>query len=174
MSYPSSKQVGYEDLRAAVSSADSDLTSTTKKWSTFASSYHPESSTPKAVKLPDMCHNISIIFDFATANTDTAALTLYAYREKGPAEFVCSIDTITAGAQANNDSTTRYYVDTIGTITQRWHGGTSAVSEVDSGGNDGVAKLTFNTYGVKYLLCLFTTIGSGSVRAKYAYTSINA
>jgi len=160
----------YRPFRAAVSSADTDLTASTKSCATFVSTYHPTSgSSAIAIKLEERDNKAIVCFDFATANTDTAALTIYGYREGWPAEFICSIDTITAGNQESiyplSATTTRYFADTVGTITQRWIGGSSSVEEVDSAGNNGIAKLKFDTYGIKYLLILFTTIGSGSTRA---------
>lgn len=160
------KQSKYAVLRNTVTVADSDLTTTTSTWATFLSTYHPSLTTPKSVKIPQECTEIDLIFDFAAADTDTAALSLYAYREDGDAELVCSIDTITAGAMKTNDGTARYYADTIGTVTSAWP---ATITETDSAAGNRMAKLTFNTRGYRYLMCLFTTIGAGTVRTKYAY-----
>jgi len=158
------KQSQYTLLRSTVSSADSNLTTTTSKWSTFLSSYHPDLAAPKAARIPQDCTEIDIIFDFA-ADADTAALSLYAYREGGDAELVCTIDTITGGQMVTNDG--RYYGDTIGTVTSTWP---STITETDSAGSNRMAKLTFDTRGYRYLLPLFTSLGAGStVRTKYAY-----
>ncbi len=165
----------YRVFRDTVSSADSDLTATTKNWETFLSTYHPGYKTAGvAIEITENENRAIVCFDHLNADTDTAALTIYAYREGFPAEFVCSIDTITAGNQESDghpdgrgiDTTIRYFADTIGTITQRWLGGSSTVEESDSGGNNGIAKLKFDTHGYKYLLILFTTISSSdNVRA---------
>ncbi|MHC4364800.1 MAG: hypothetical protein ACYSTJ_04955 [Planctomycetota bacterium] len=161
------KQKSYETFRDTVSSADSDLTASTKTWATFISTYHPRSSTNKpAIQLPSQANRITVIFDHKNANTDTATFIIYAYREGGPAEYVCS-STLTAGAQETDDATTRYYADTIGTVTDRWP---ETLTESDSGGNNGVAKITFDARGYKYLLCLFTAISTNDdVRARYAF-----
>ena len=49
----------------------------------------------------------------------------------------------------------RYFADTIGTITQAFIGGSSAVGEVDGGGADRVAKIKFDAVGYKYLFLQF-------------------
>lgn len=166
-------QSKWRKLRDTVSSADSDLTASTKSWNTFATTYHPTAGTGKqAVELMPEDKYVSICFDFKNADTDTCACTVYAYREGGCAEFIFSIDTVTAGNQESDldhTETTRYFGDTIGTITQRWQTGSSAVTEADSGGSNGVAKADFDARGYKYLLILFTTISTGdNVRAWFA------
>lgn len=171
----------YRLFRNTVSSADTDLTATTKNWSTFKSVYHPQSgSSAIAIPLTENDNRAVVCFDHLNADTDTAALTIYAYRQGFPAEFVCSVDTITAGDQESDASvdangvadargvaaTTRFFSDTIGTIIQAWIGGSSSVAEIDSGAANRVAKLTFDTYGYSFLLILFTTISSSdNVRA---------
>lgn len=162
------KQVSYATLRATCTSADTNLTTITSTWATFLSSYHPDLASPtvRAIRIPSQCSEVDIIFDFETADTDTAAFSLYAYREGGDAELVCAIDTITAGAMKTNDGTARYYADTIGTVTSTWP---STITESDSAAGNRMAKLTFATRGYKYLLGLFTTIGAGSARAKYGW-----
>lgn len=166
----STVQLSYRLLRDSVSSADTDLTATTKNWATFLSTYHPRSgSSGIAVELRPIENRLTVIFDFATANSDTAAASLYAYKEGGPAEFICSIATLTAGNQESDivggGSTTRYFCDTITAPTQRWP---NTVGRADYEGDNGMAKLTFDARGYKYLLCLFTTIGSGSTRAWFS------
>jgi len=163
-------------LRDTTSTADADLAATTKTGATFISTYHPVSgSSGIAVKIAPTENKLLICFDFKNANTDTAVATIYLYSEAagtgvtkvGPAEFACVTGTITAGAQQSDfTSTTRYFGDTIATITQRFVGGSSAISVVDGSGNDGVAKLRFDVVGYKYILCLFTTISANdNVRA---------
>jgi len=158
----------YRLFRAAVSSADTDLNASTKSWANFLTNHRPVSSSGGgsgaiAIKLEERDNKAIVCFDFATASSDTSAFIIYGYREGWSAEFICSVDTLTAGDQESAyTSTTRYFADTIGTITQRWLGGSSSVEEVDSGSN-GIVKLKFDTYGIKYLLILHTTIGAGSV-----------
>lgn len=163
-------QLSYRPLRGIVSSADTDLTATTGTWATFVSTYHPVSgSSPIAKKISPWENKLIICFDFKNANSDTCAVSIYVYTEGGPAEFVCSIDTITAGAMVSDldhSATSRYFGDTIGTITQAFIGGSGAVSEVDSAGANRMAKLQFDVVGYKYILCLFTNISaSDNVRA---------
>jgi hypothetical protein len=160
-------QTGYRILRDTVSSADTDLAAATKKWSTFVSTYHPESGSAKTAYRVLPRHNrATIIFDHKNVDADTATFVIYAYREGGPAEKVCT-STLQSGKQQNNDATTRFYADTIGTVTSTWP---ATVSESDSAGGDGVAKITFDMRGYKYLLCLFTVISANDdVRAKIAF-----
>ena len=158
----------YRVFRAAVSngSTDSDLTASTKSWASFVTNHYPQSGGGAlAIKLEERDNRAIIVFDHTTA-ADTAAFIIYGYREGWPAEFICSVDTLTAGSQESNyplpESTTRFFADEIGTITgsNRWH---ETVTEVDSAGGDGMAKLRFDTFGIKYLLILFTAVSAGSV-----------
>ena len=160
-------RTSYRLLRDTVSTADTDLAAATKKWSTFVSTYHPDSgSSGIAVKTDPMHNQVTIIFDHSNVDADTATFVIYAYREGGPAEKVCT-STLLSGKQQTNDSTARFYADTIGTLTSTWP---ATVAESDSAGGDGVAKITFDLRGYKYLLCLFTVISaSDDVRAKIAY-----
>jgi len=114
-------------------------------------------------------NKVVICFDFLNKDADTCAFSLYGYAQDGPAEFICSVTTSTAGNQESDlgsPSTNRFFMDTMGTVTQRFIGGSSAVSTVDGGGNNGVAKLRFDAVGYKYLLLLFTAVSSSdNVRA---------
>ena len=168
MSELHTKQAPYRIFRDTVSTADSDLGVATKKWSTFVSTYQPslDGTSGIAVRLDSTTNRVTIIFDHKNVDADTATFVIYAYREGGPAEYVCS-STLLSGKQQTDDATTRFFADTIGTLTQRWP---SSVSESDSAAADGVAKITFDTRGYKYLLCLFTAISAGdNVRAWIAY-----
>ncbi len=150
-------RTSYRLLRDTVSSADSDLGVATKKWSTFVSTYHPKSGSSGIAIETDPRHNqVTIIFDHKNVDTDTATFVLYAYRDGGPAEKICT-STLISGKQQTDDATTRFYADTIGTVTSTWP---ATVAESDSGGGDGVAKITFDLRGYKYLLCLFTVISA--------------
>jgi hypothetical protein len=151
-----------------VSASESDLTAAQKSWAYFLANLDPKlgDASSKAVEIAPQETNIEIMWDFKNANSDTAGISLYGYRDGGPAQFICSIDTITAGAQENGEETVRYFGDTIGTITQRWNGAGDAVTEVDSGGNNGVATIRFHRQGLKYLLMLVTAVSAGdNVRA---------
>ena len=158
----------YRLLRDTVSTADSDLTASTKTWAYFAANLRPENGGI-GVKTDPMHNQVTIIFDFKNVDADTATFKIYAYREGGPAEIVCAStsNALVAGKQQTDDATTRFYADTTGTITDKWP---ATVSASDTGGGDGVAKITFDLRGYKYLLCLFTAISTGdNVRAKIAY-----
>lgn len=153
----------YSVLRdtVAAASVDTDLTSTQKTWAYFGTNW--ESSGSTSWEASRKTNGVRVIFDFKNVNADTASFILYAYTLKGDAEFVCSGD-LTAGAQANNDTTARYYADTIANFVQRWN---ASVKIVDAAGNDGIAKVSFDFCGYKHLICLFNAISSGdNVRAK--------
>ena len=165
-------RTSYRPLRGLVSSADTDLAATTRKWSYFVSTLHPESGTSAiAIEVDPRYNQATIIFDHTT-EADTGTFVIYAFREAGgeapqiaPAEKVCT-STLVAGSQQTNDSTARRFADTIGTVTSTWP---ATVAESDSGGGNGVAKITFDIRGYKYLLCLFTVISAGGIRAWIAY-----
>jgi len=159
-----------------ISTADTGLTATTKNWSTFKTVYHPKSgSSGIAVELTENENRVIICFDFKNADDDTAAFQLWGYREGFPGEFVCSSTEVLAGSQESDGmsdhlgiaATTRYFGDTIATLTQRYYGGSSAVEIIDcTTGNNGIGRIKFDTQGLKYLLLLFTSIStSDNVRA---------
>jgi len=155
----------YRLLRNTVSTADTILSVTNRTWAYFLANLKPNDPAivNKAFKMDRFENRAIICFDHEHIDTDTAALTLWAYAEGGPAEFICSIDTITSGKQTSDldhSTTLRYFSDTIGTITQAFIGGSGAVEEVDGGGADRVAKIKFDAVGYKYLFLQFTTISS--------------
>lgn len=161
--YDQTAKYKYHTLRDTVSAADTDLTAAQKTWSHYLTNY---TSSGASYKLPRGANFAHVVFDHKNANTDTATFILYGYRENGPAEFICS-GNLTAGAQETGDSTTRYYADTIESLTQRWIGN---IDTCDASGNNGVAKVNFDTYGIARVVCLFSAIStSDDVRAKIVY-----
>lgn len=157
------EQNKYTILRNTLSSNDTDLTDAQKTWAHFLANYHPDVATKKSSRIPRGAKLAEITFDHTT-EAETATFIIYAYREGGPAEFVCT-GALTAGAQETDDPTTRYYADTIGSTADRW---VKAVEFVDAGGDDGVARVAFDPFEHKYILCLFTVISANAVRAKIA------
>jgi hypothetical protein len=163
----------YVTLRDTLATADTDLADDEKTWAHFGTNYSTDCVAPDvdgnalmSWKAPDSANAVTVIFDHKNADADTATFILYAYREKGPAEFVCS-GSLTAGAQANDDATARYYADTIASFVQRW---IQTVAQTDAGGNDGVAKVSFDLCGYSRVLCLFDDISANdNVRAKIAW-----
>lgn len=150
----------------ANASTDSDLDGTatppTTTWSYFGTSLESISWEAKR-----KTNGVTIKFD-TKADNETATCTIYAYKVKGDAERVCEANLI-GGACKTGDSTTRYHVDTIGdsTWTPTWY---DTIKLVDAGGNDRIAKMSFDLCGYSHVLCLFTTIGSGhDVRAWISY-----
>jgi hypothetical protein len=178
-------KTGYQILRDTVSSADSDMTATTKTWANFVTNYKVRtdshtgavSNGGKSIKVPPYGNVAVIVFDHKNANTDTADFKIYGFANGGDAEFIC-LGQLTAGAQGTNDSTQRFYADTVDdtaggggnddAVTERHIG---SVAVYDGNGNDGVARVVFDTYDFEYLLCLFTAIStSDDVRAKVRFT----
>ena len=154
-----SEQTIYHLLRDTVDTEVSDLTASQKKLSYFAANLTEAKGISK--KIPARANSVQIIFDHKNANTDTATVVIYACKEKGPVEFVCTVP-LTSGAQETNDATARYYCDGFGTLAQRWIT-TVSVSGED---NDGIAKLNFDACGYKHIICLFTAISENDdVRA---------
>lgn len=160
------KQASYYTLRSAVSSADTDLTASERTWTYFAANLHESLGTNLSKEIPATANSVQIIFDFATANTDTATFVLYACKDKGPIEYVCTGNLI-AGDQETDDATTRYYCDTIGDTswTDKW---IKTIGLSDSG-NNRIARINFDACGYKHIICLFTAIGSGSAIAKITW-----
>lgn len=163
----------YRLLRDTVSSSETILSVTNRTWAYFLANLHPDVSTSsvKAIKMEKFENRAIICFDHNN-NSGTAQVDLWAVSEEGPIEFVCNIDTITAGTQtsdlgrANTGVALRYFTGTIGTITQAFIGGSSAVEKVDGGGANRVSKIKFDAVGYKYLFLQFTTVsGSDDVRA---------
>ena len=160
------EQNRYTILRNTLSSNDTDLTASQKTWAYFETNFKPSVTViKKSSQLPRGAKIAEIIFDHKNADSDTATFIIYAYREGGPAEFVCT-GVLTAGAQETDDSTARYYADTIATFSERWP---KAVEPADASANNGVAKVAFDPLERKFILCLFTVISSSDdVRAKIA------
>lgn len=162
------KQAQYYILRDTVLTAnvDTDLTSAQKDWDYFAANLTESDGYSK--EIPSSANFVQIIFDHLTANTHTATAIIYAVKDKGPVEYVCSANLL-AGAQETSGATPRYYCDTIGDSTwvDRWP---KAVGLSDNSGNNGVAKINFDALGAKHIICLFTAISAGSsVRAKITW-----
>jgi hypothetical protein len=163
----------YRLLRDTVSASETILSVTNRTWAYFLANLHPAVSTDsvKAIATTEFENRAIICFDH-NDNAGTAQVDLWAVAEGGPIEFVCNIDTITAGTQTsdlgrtNTSQALRFFSDTIGTITQAFVGGSGAVEEVDGGGNNRVSKIKFDLVGYKYLFLQFTTVSaSDDVRA---------
>ena len=162
------KQATYYVLRdtLAAASADSDLTDAQKDWDYFAANLTQDDGLSKDI--PVTANFVQIIFDHSNAGDDTATFVIYATKDKGPIEFVCS-GNLLSGAQETSDTTPRYYCDTIGDSAwaARWP---KEVGLSDNAGNDGVAKINFDALGYQHIICLFTAISSSDdVRAKITW-----
>lgn len=167
--YPETVNAQYYTLRDTVSTADNsgaDFTAAQKTWAHYEATYSDAIGNGLSKRLSPRANAVQIIFDFKNVDADTATFVIYAYRPGGPAEFVCS-GNLTAGAQPTDDSTTRYYADTIASLTQRW---LKPVAKIDASANNGVAKIAFDSCGYEYFVCLFTAISSNdNVRAKISW-----
>jgi len=157
-------------LRNTVSTAESDLSSTQKTWAYFHTNFHVHgngNNTGKSILVPNSKRVAIVCFDHEHVDADTATAILYGYPEKGDAEFICSVN-LTSGKQTTNDATARYYCDTFASLTNRWIG---SVGQYDYAAGDGIAKLVFDTYDLRYIICLFTAISAtDDVRAKIRFT----
>jgi hypothetical protein len=103
----------------------------------------------------------------ATAPADkTMTWELYGYREGGPAEMIAS-GTATLGTQRVAKGTaTEMYADTIAITSRVW---LDTLSVIDNG-NNRMAKLCFDMYGLAGLACATTNNSSSTTTgAKVAF-----
>ena len=141
-----------------ISSADSDLTGAQKTWDYFTANHRDV----KAKTVPLDVDQVELAFACKNADTDTFTAVVYACRESGDIEFVCTVAG-TAGSQQTNDSTPRFYADTFASTSDRWP---SDVFYIDSQGNNGIAKIVFDLRERRHVIVLFTAIsGSDNVEA---------
>ncbi len=162
-------RTSYRPLRGLVSSVDTNLTDAQKKWSYFVANLHPNLASGIAMEMPRH-QQVTIIFDLTTEG-DTGTFFIYGVREAqtdhqvAPIERICT-SALVAGAQETNDETPRFFADTISAPTDSWP---ATVSSDATSGLNNVAHLTFDYRGYRYLLCLFTVISAGGIRAWIAY-----
>jgi len=125
---------------------------------TASYTYHWHDKPSEAFELGPEFNACEIIFTGGyecadnTDNADTTdggnfAFKFYGYVEGGPAEFLCDVSG-TMGLARIADSTLALYADTL-TIDTQAH--LKTISVIDGGGNDRVAKLAFDTCGLKYI-----------------------
>lgn len=99
-------------------------------------------------------------------NNKTMTWELYGYREGGPAEMIAS-GTATLGTQRVTAGTaTEMFADTIAITSQTW---LDTLTIVDDG-NNRMAKLCFDMYGLAALACATTNNSSSTTTgAKVAF-----
>lgn len=152
-------QGSYEQMR----SADVTTDDTVLDGSTAGYTYDWHDKPSAAKELGPEYNACEIIFpcgqDFlddtnAMIATDgnNFAFSLWGYAERGPAEFLCEVSG-TVGTARIEDSTSVLYTDTL-TIDSQGH--LKTISVADAGGNNRVAKLAFDTCGLKYLYVCFS------------------
>ena len=100
------------------------------------------------------------------ADAQEVTCTIYAARTGGDIAKVYICDVV-AGKQAatNLGQGAGFYGDTIDTATDTW---ISTVNLTDEGGNDRMARISFDTHGYRYIWCAFTAISSESVYPIYS------
>ena len=153
------KKLGWRTVRDTISSVDTTLAVTARKWA--------DRPTAKLIEVPEKANAAFIRFRHST-NSATANYTIYVYREKDDAEFVCT-GTATAGTQTptmlTSASAATYYAKKI-TCTHRW---VKTASSSDTSGNNEMAKLAFDLCGVKYILPELTALSTGNCSVDVAF-----
>jgi len=146
-----------------ISTADAALTSAQKKWSYLRDTLSTSEIDGLSYRVPRSADQVEIAFTCKNADTDTFTAVIYAAREKGDLEFVCSLNG-TAGAQESDGAfegddytTTRYYADTFASTADRWP---ADVFYIDAAGNDGIGKVVFDLRERRHVVCLFTAISA--------------
>ena len=135
-----------------ISTADSDLADDGKTWENLRDNLQDES-----YEVPKEAGQIELAFTCKNADTDTFTAVVYAAREGGDIEYVCTA-TGTSGAQETGASTPRYYCDTLASTSDRW---ASDVFYIDADDNDGMSKIVFDLRERKWVIVLFTSISTG-------------
>jgi len=147
-------QASYEPMR----SGDVTTDDTALDGETDGYTYHCEDRPKEAYKLGPEYNSCEIIFTGGyecadnTENADTTdggnfAFKFYGYAEHGPAEYLCDVSG-TIGLARISDSTLALYADTL-TIASQAH--IKTISTADAAGSDRIAKLIFDTCGLRYI-----------------------
>ncbi len=140
----------WEPLVAGVGEAQTDLTAETKDFVNFG--------VAGAKRLADDI-NLAELAVIMSGDITSATIVIYAARNGGPAEKVCSIVAV-PGAQVvgvnpiDGAADPRVYADTL-TVTGVWY---DDIKTADKAGGDGVAKAMFDLLGRQYLLAVVTEI----------------
>lgn len=140
---------------------DTALAETTSQWADFSSTW-----VTKSYRVPTAAKTIAFTFA-STTDGDAATIIVYAWRQNGPAEYVCSYDLV-AGTLDTDDSTALNYIDTMTLVSDRWP---KTTWTADADGNNGVAKLCMNTCGARYFTVLVTAC---TPAATHSVTTIRA
>lgn len=140
----------WDILVSGVGEAETDLADAKKDYGNFG--------IAGAKRLGDDINMAEIAVIMSDAIT-SATIAIYAARQGGPAEKVCSIVAV-PGEQlvgyhpVSGMADLGVYADTL-TVTGSWY---DDIKTADAAGGDGVAKAMFDLYGRQYLLALVTEI----------------
>lgn len=144
-------QGSYEPMRLADVCADETLLD----GETASYTYHWHDKPSGAKELGTECNGCVIVMHGTDVdNNDTFVFNLYGYAEGGPAEFIAEVSG-TIGVARINDVTTTLYADAMN-IVEQGHIRNLAVKDGAESGR--IAKLTFDTGGLKYLWLEFSDI----------------
>ena len=139
--------IPYSSLRTASTGDDTALDGTTSSYT-----YKFTDKPATAVNLNTRFNGAQIIFYGTDANNEDCDYIIYAYRDSGPAEKVCS-GTVTLGT-AVTGATNTFYADTI-TCTDVW----PTTVTVANSAADGVATLSFDLMGHEWVFVQFADAG---------------
>lgn len=134
-------------------SVDTDLTASTKDWSTVLAAY--PIGTDGLYQISGRHMKLEVRFRSNGAEDDTADYKIYLFRDRGDAKF-CASGTLTIGQQESSeqiDSETTYYADTISITVDKW---INPVSSTDEAGTNEQASVVFDAAGYNYALVLIT------------------
>lgn len=121
---------------------------------------HEDCGLTKTVDVPQGANAAIVIMHGTNAAPENKTMTwkLYGWREGGPAEYIAH-GTATLGTQRVATGTaTEMYADTIAITAQAW---LDTVSVIDSG-NNRIAKLAFDMYGLARIACVMTNNSSST------------
>jgi len=92
-----------------------------------------------------------IIFHGTNASPENKTITfeIYGWRAGGPAEWICNGGAVLGTHRVAAGTDTEMYADTIAITTQTW---VDTVTVADSG-NNRIAKLAFDMYGLAGIAC---------------------
>lgn len=132
-----------------------------------------------ALKLPSNLENLQLYFLAGQADANTFDFVIEAWRaDNGPADLI-GYGTCTLGSQAvvkypenGTTATTKFWADTIvidsnNTSTFGWINTIHVSNSANDGLSDGVASLTVNLAGYKYVWVYIVTANNSSTEAGY-------
>lgn len=150
MSRTQTKQTQWFTSRKDIAAADTSPGVTARKYAALIS---------KAFSLPEWCNAVEVAFRFS-GNTDTQNYEVWAAKENGDFEFVCS-GVATAGTQTASKG--GFWAKAITVVTSLW---ASQPKSTDVTGNNGIAKLVLDACGRKH----WYVIGTAAVSEGHTFS----